>query len=300
MLNTYSDDRSVERSIFVTSVPNLLTVREVYYDLCGYNNTYDINLYRGKPWFNASVQLPLKPWYTFTQVDTRDKNYIGYDEYYLLYDDSHRLFQMHLKFINGQLSWKIYDIIIDSTSDFILYSGMPEFVYRIFINSHTCDFNEEPSKTIYNDNNSNNNIVSQYYNTFDPISKTSYSHDRGNHPSMIYFNTDGILIREHYFQFGALCRTVYYDDDGSFFRSETRPQIPPTFYTPPDYCNIALKPPVCLTPFNDITFECCVCLGAEVGNDGVSMPCKHTGHKSCLEMWVNKKRTCPHCREKFY
>ena len=50
-------------------------------------------------------------------------------------------------------------------------------------------------------------------------------------------------------------------------------------------------------------FECCICMGDEVGMERVTLPCKHTFHTNCVlkwaaeSVWVAKtSATCPCCR----
>jgi hypothetical protein len=45
-----------------------------------------------------------------------------------------------------------------------------------------------------------------------------------------------------------------------------------------------------------INYECIICLNQfEKGQSLTLLKCGHIYHKSCLELWFNKKRTCPLC-----
>ncbi|CAG0886262.1 unnamed protein product [Darwinula stevensoni] len=43
--------------------------------------------------------------------------------------------------------------------------------------------------------------------------------------------------------------------------------------------------PICLKPYSDDEDEV-----------GATLPCKHTFHKSCVTLWLNKTNSCPLCR----
>jgi len=43
--------------------------------------------------------------------------------------------------------------------------------------------------------------------------------------------------------------------------------------------------------------DCGVCHEATMGfQDGVRLPCQHTFHRSCVEVWLTQSPTCPMCR----
>ena len=44
--------------------------------------------------------------------------------------------------------------------------------------------------------------------------------------------------------------------------------------------------------------ECSICLEKYKLNDKIiSLPCSHSFHKDCLNLWLKKNNTCPQCRE---
>ena len=52
-------------------------------------------------------------------------------------------------------------------------------------------------------------------------------------------------------------------------------------------------------------FECCICMGDEVGMERVTLPCQHTFHTHCMLKWAasstigaKTSATCPCCRAK--
>lgn len=43
-------------------------------------------------------------------------------------------------------------------------------------------------------------------------------------------------------------------------------------------------------------YQCIICLNEfDLGQSLTLLKCKHIYHKSCLELWFDKKRTCPLC-----
>lgn len=45
--------------------------------------------------------------------------------------------------------------------------------------------------------------------------------------------------------------------------------------------------------------ECSVCLSS-LDDSKMTLPCKHTFHKNCIEQWKNRgNNTCPYCRAEF-
>jgi len=54
-----------------------------------------------------------------------------------------------------------------------------------------------------------------------------------------------------------------------------------------------------LTPIPEqLTENCSICLQSfGVGNEGVSLPCSHVFHSSCIKNWLFRQATCPVCRE---
>ncbi len=300
-LKTTNVDRTIERTISITSVPHLFTVHEEEHVHPSLKNIYDLYLYRGRPFINVSGQSPLKPWCTLHQILSYNNSANGYFECYFLYDSQNRLFYLHLGYdADGRtLNFKKYALILEySLSDFLKYPNRDQIYSIMCRHSYNCDFNEEPASTFYNSDGKPSQLV---YQQFDINTMQSYLHRADNQPAIITTYND--TIRKSFYMFGV----KYAESDYDLNREQPfhtavylEPEEIPTYFIPKAPPAPSYLIPVALKPYiGDTFFECCVCLGAEDRDDKVSMPCNHTAHESCITPWLEVQRTCPCCRIAF-